>query len=417
MTVAPSIGVVLSEDMIYGEYASCDECGTVHRVRIGIGTEPVQAHRFACSECKQEMGVVIEAGKGVSFGPNATVSDPVDGAPTINLHASFVFPKGDLNDPGAFPSIDFSRKLLAAARARTGSSFDTLLAKSTRKQHPKLRPTEEWEQLRWTWSLTHAGKHDLAEKRFRKFLKLCTYDPPPEDLPDWLFQFAAKLSGPHFETHFEAIFEQLRIAKDKPDFCRFVEYYGAKMSAANGRRYFELCVAYFKAFPEFSQVHHLVTAGLAIGDDNAAGSMDYDTTRMFYGNTFEVLGDHVSILTVLNNLIEGRPFDQLQNLTLAEYLKTDKAGRCRAFANNPAFATITAEFDNQVRNASHHGGMAFDRDTGLVEYRAGKGGQGEMNAMSYAQYLARCVMLYMQALVLLRLEIAIAEFFETRHPL
>lgn len=403
--------------MIYGEFVSCDECGTVHRVRIGIGTEPVQAHRFACAVCKQEMGVVVEFGEGVSFGPNATVSEPVDDAPTINLHASFVFPKGARDDPRAFASIEFSRQLLVAAKERGGYNLEAQLAQLRKNQRPKPRPTEEWEQLRWTWSLTHAGQADLAEKRFQKFLKLCAYDPPPEDLPDWLFQFAAKLSGPHFETVFEALFEQLRIAKDKPDFPRFLEYYGTKMSAPNGRRYFELCVAYFKAFPEFSQVHHLVTAGLEIGDDNAAGSMDYDTTRMFYGNTFEVLGGHVSILTMLNNLIEDRPFDQLRSLTLAEYLRTDKAGRCRAFAENPAFAAITTEFDNQVRNASHHGEMTFDRDTGLVKYRSGKGGQGELNAMSYARYLARCVTLFMQALVLLRLELAIAEFFKTRHPL
>ncbi|WP_128254783.1 hypothetical protein [Falsirhodobacter deserti] len=363
------------------------------------------------------MGVVVEFGKGVSFGPNATVVEPVDDAPTINLHASFVFAKGELGDPGAFPSMEFSKRLLEAAEERAGEDLGARLAQLSRSQRSRPRPTEEWEQLRWTWSLTRAGKPDLAEKRFQKFLKLSAYDPPPEDLPDWLFQFAADVSGPHFDTLFEAVFEQLRIAKDKPDFPRFVEHYGAKMSVPNGRRYFDLCGAYFKAFPEFSQVHHLVTAGLEIGDDHAAASMNYDETRMFYGNTFEVLGEHVSILTMLNNLIEDRLFDQLRNLTLAEYLKTDKAGRCRAFAENPAFAAITAEFDNQVRNASHHGGMTFDRDTGLVEYRSGKGGQGDLNSMSYARYLARCVTLFMQALVLLRLEVAVAEFFKTQYPL
>ncbi|MFD2029376.1 hypothetical protein ACFSKM_01720 [Ancylobacter dichloromethanicus] len=126
-------------------------------------------------------------------------------------------------------------------------------------------------------------------------------------------------------------------------------------------------------FSEFSQVHHLVTANVEISDDYAAASTNFDATRMIYGNLFEAFGDNMEVLIALNNVIEGRPFDQLRTIGLAAYRQTDKAGRCRAIADNADMAAVCVEFDNQVRNASHHGGMIFDRVTGTVEYRFGKG--------------------------------------------
>lgn len=63
--------------------------------------------------------------------------------------------------------------------------------------------------------------------------------------------------------------------------------------------------------------------------------------------------------------------------------------------------------DSQLRNASHHGGLQFRRKSGLVVYRAGKGGQGTQVEMGYATYLAQCARLVFQCMVLLRLELLI----------
>jgi len=213
------------------------------------------------------------------------------------------------------------------------------------------------------------------------------------------------------------LFEQLNLAVQKDDFSRFVAFYDANLSATHGRRYFEMCKAYLGAFTEFSQVHQLVASDIAVDDRHMAASSNFDLTRMFYGNAFEAFGDNVKILTAINNLIEDRPFDQLASITFERYRATDKAGRTKAFADNPALLAVAAEFDNQLRNASHHGGMTFDGTSGLIEYRAGKGGQGDARNMSYATYLARSSRLFLQLMLIFRLEMLIAFKFGARLPI
>ncbi|CAH1662382.1 hypothetical protein [Chelatococcus asaccharovorans] len=404
--------------MIVREYAACTECGTPHVLRIGLGAEPVQAHHFACTSCGLDMGIRLEQGVGWTYGPNARKIEQDDTAAVVNLHPSFVFAKNEVGSAKAFPSLRFGRDMVksildAQAKAGLTSDLPELIA-----AHARRAPiTEEWEHLRAAWSLSRNGKHELSVKRLAGFIFNAGYAEPPDTLAGWMFQFAGSLTQPYFEAHFEGLFQQLRIAKDKDDFGRFIAHYDKHMSAAHARRYFEACKAFLGAFSEFSQVHHLVTANVEISDDYAAASTNFDATRMIYGNIFEAFGDNMEVLIALNNVIEGRPFDQLRTITLAAYRQTDKAGRCRAIADNADMAAVCVEFDNQVRNASHHGGMIFDRVTGTVEYRFGKGGQGDTRTMAYATYLARSSRLFIQLMLLFRLEILLANEFGARLPL
>lgn len=403
--------------MIVREYASCDECGTVHVLRIGMGGEPVQAHHFECRNCGQEMGIKLEDKVGMTFGPNAARAARDDNGPVVNLHPTFVFTKEDIGRADAFPSIELGSKLVDAmleARARVGLPEELPLLSETPR---RARVTEEWAQLRAAWSLTRNGKADLAQKRIDAFVGTAGYEDTPTSIQDWIFQFIGDLTRPYYERLWEGLFEQLSVAVQKDDFGRFVAFYDTELSAAHGRRYFEMCKAYLGAFTEFSQVHQLVASDIAVDEGHVAASSNFDLTRMFYGNAFEAFGDNVEILTAINNLIEDREFDQLASITFEKYRATEKAGRTRAFADNPALSAVAAEFDNQVRNASHHGGMTFDRASGMIEYRAGKGGQGDAENISYAAYLARSSRLFIQLMLVFRLEILIANKFGARLPI
>lgn len=382
-----------------------------------MGAEPVQAHHFACRNCGQEMGILIEDKLGMSFGPNATRAAPDDGGAIVNLHPSFVFTKEEIGSAHAFPSIEHGQNLVDAmldARARAGLSQE--LPPFSVDEPRRARVMEEWPQLRAAWSLTRNGKLDLAQKRMDGFVGTVGYEDPASSIQDWIFQFIGDLTRPYYERLWEGLFDQLSVAVQKEDFERFVAYYGAELSAAHGRRYFEICKAYLGAYSEFSQVHQLVASAITVDDSHVAASSNFDLTRMFYGNAFEAFGDNVELLTAVNNLSEDRPFDQLRSITFEAYRATDKAGRTKAFAGNPALAAVAGEFDNQLRNASHHGGMTFDRASGMIEYRAGKGGQGEVETISYAAYLARSSRLFIQLMLVFRLEMLIANKFGARLP-
>jgi hypothetical protein len=148
-----------------------------------------------------------------------------------------------------------------------------------------------------------------------------------------------------------------------------------------------------------------VVKGMELPDDSTVSSINFDTTRMFYGNAFEAFASSVDILAYLNNLKVGRSFNEFERLTQKEYLKLDKANRFDAFASVPEFAALCEERDNQIRNASHHGGIRLGSKTQTVRFRCGKGGTGAEQKMGYARYLARSAKLFLQAMTLLRLEI------------
>ncbi len=383
-----------------------------------MGAEPVQAHHFECRNCGQEMGISVTDGVGLSFGPNATQAARDDGGPIVNLHPSFVFAREEIGSADAFPSIELGSKLVSAmldARARIGlpAELEPLSVEAPRR----ARVTEEWPQLRAAWSLHRNGKLDLAKRRMDAFVGTAGYEDTPTSIQDWIFQFIGDLTRPHHERLWESLFEQLGVAAHKDDFERFVAFSGAELSAAHGRRYFEICKAYLGAFSEFSQVHQLVASDIPVDERHVAASSDFDTTRMFYGNAFEAFGDNVETLAAINNLIEDRPFDRLRTITFEAYRSSEKAGRGRAFGDNPALAAVVGEFDNQLRNASHHGDMTFDRASGMIEYRSGKGGKGDAVTIGYAAYLARSSRLFIQLMLVFRLEILIANKFGVRLPI
>lgn len=399
--------------MVIREYASCDECGTVHTLRIGIGAEPIQKHLFGCNNCGLEMGITLAMGEGWVFGPNAIKSAPCDKAPIVNLHPNFVFNKSDINSEKAFPSLEQGAKMIMAALAARR------LAGLSEDFEPQYLPkiTEEWDALRKVWSLTRNDKLELAEERMGKFFATKSHPSPPDSLVDWLFQFAGRLVQPAFETHFEALIEQLEKAEKNDDFERFKVYYSENMTISHGLRYLELLRSYLSVFSELSQVHLAVSSGIEITNSHAAASSDFDSTSMLYGNCFEAFSSNVAVLALLNNLIAGRRFDEFDRLTLDAYFKLDKGSRFGPFASNSAFCAICAEADNGLRNASHHGGLIFDRPAGQITYRAGKGGQGDKRTISYALYLAKCSKLLIQSMLIFRLEILLAYRFRLRVPL
>jgi hypothetical protein len=97
---------------------------------------------------------------------------------------------------------------------------------------------------------------------------------------------------------------------------------------------------------------------------------------------------------------------------LKQYYQIDKSGRSNCFVAEPALAAISTEADNQIRNASHHGGMEFDPATQIITYRTGKGGTGPEQQISYTDYLVRSVRLFMQIITLLQFELLLAQTHE-----
>jgi hypothetical protein len=169
--------------------------------------------------------------------------------------------------------------------------------------------------------------------------------------------------------------------------------------------YMALLQEYFRGYGEFSQTLAYVKVGEPLGDDKYASSTDFDLTRMFYGNAFELLGSHLDLVAALFNILEGRDYDRFVQMNLAHYRTINKANRAACFAGNAALSGLVVEYDSAVRNASHHRWFKIDSKRECIAYRSG--GSGALRTMSYAEYLYRCNKLMLQIMALACLDLVL----------
>lgn len=274
----------------------------------------------------------------------------------------------------------------------------------------------EWRVLKKAWSLRQSGRAKLSHRKVIEGSSSFYENDPLEDFLDWLWRFSSKICQPAYENIFLEASKSISLLHEAGQLNKFESHYKTNMAPLRARYYFEVMREYFSNYSEFSQVHFLLSNGVEIRDDEQASSQHFDSTKMFYGNNFEAFASLVDVLALVNNVAAGRNFNVFGKLTLEEYYKLDKSGRFNPFSMNSKFAALCGEADNQLRNASHHGGMIFDRNTQNIKYRAGKGGIGPENSISYAKYLERCVRIFLQTMTLLRIELMFCREFGNEVP-
>lgn len=409
--------------MIVRSPFKCATCGQIHTVRIGMGHETRQTHRFPCVSCGEDMVVALNVDfqkvmhwtEGVE---NAELTTEELGAPIVNVDANFIIPENERHADMAFPRLHQLHEMAEIAEKQGSLISAASIPDGMLGERPYRRPdfAEEWRILRKAWSLHRRGQDQISRKKITVASDLFYKTDPLRDLRDWLWRFTLFIGQPHYEAPFRRAIDLIGPLTHEASFREFAEFYDG-VAKERGERYFDLIKEYFNGYNDFNQVHFLIAKGMDVPEGSVASSIDFDTTRMFYGDAFETFASCVDIFAYLNNLKSGRPFNEFAQLTQREYLKLDKAGRFEAFAAVPAFINICEERDNQIRNASHHGNMRIEKRTQVIRYRIGKGGMGAEQRMDYATYLARSAKLFLQAMTLFRLEIMMCYSTGIRPPL
>lgn len=405
--------------MIVRSSFRCLTCGKIHTVRIGLGQDDYQEHRFPCTACQEPMAIAVhvdyeKAGTKLEALENAELTLEVEGAAIVNVDANFIIPKELRHKDKVFPRLSQMHAMWQAAEK---AGYVPRLAAHLNQQRPFRRPDflAEWRLLKKAWSLRRNGHDKLSDRKRAEASETFYAEDPLDSFDDWLWRFLLSLCQPAFTARFTNALAQVKPSLGRPEFRRFLVAYDA-LSAERGGRYFDLMRSYFSAYSDFSQVLFLITQGVTVPETDAASTISFDATRMFYGNAFETFSSSVDILAYINNILEGRPFDTFKTLTREKYLTLDKASRCNAFADNPSFSALCGEFDNQIRNASHHGEFKLDNATQAIKYRAGKGGTGHEQTIYYVSYIARSTTLFLQCMTLFQIEIMICRVTGRRCP-
>lgn len=408
--------------MIVRSSFKCITCGQAHTIRIGMGHEARQTHRLQCIKCGEDMVVALNVDfqkfrHWTEAVENAELAIEEAGAPIINIEANFIIPDDKRHEDMAFPRLTQLMAMIENAGKHGSLVSAANIPIGMANLRPYRRPdyAEEWRMLKKAWSLHSRGQDVLTQKKIASASDLLYKSAPLHSLLDWLWRFTMFISQPHYEAPFRAAIEVVRPIMRKPGFMEFARFYD-DTAKGRGERYFNLMKEYFNCYDDFSRVHFYVAKGMDVPPGNVS-SIDFDATRMFYGNAFEDFASSVDILAYLTNLKVGRQFHQFEKLTQEQYLRLDKSSRFQAFAAVPEFTVIGEERDNQIRNASHHGGMKLKKKTQTIHYTVGKGGTGTKQRMAYSTYLARSAKLFLQAMTLLRLEIMMGHATGMRPPL
>lgn len=390
----------------------CEICGHQTILRIGLGHESVQEHVFACPGCAQDLSIVLDLSKPPNVGVArlSNIKEIVDNqelkSPTIlNLHPEFIIPEGDRNRDQVFPWLEQGHALIKKQmnnleRSARLSDADSLLKDET---DGRLTVFEAWQLVSRSWSLEIEGKRDLSK------LQLAKYNAKgfsgSTSLPEVAFHFLSSALGPVAKELLLPAADCMGEAYDANpiELDRFREYYQTEQIDVATRDVYSVLEEFFRSYADFRQALVYVRFGLPLPSKAAATTENFRITSMYYGNAFEVLADRAVLLAGINNILAGRKYDQFEKMDLKTYLQIDKAGKARAFQSRLEFARLVNEFDNQLRNASHHKRIRINRGSGKIEYQTRQ--MAEAKKMSYATYLVRCCSITVNLAVIYMLEL------------
>ena len=325
----------------------------------------------------------------------------------INLSPGFPIQKEDLHRDLAFPSFQHTQAFskIQDELGIQAPSFSSLEeAREWALSHKGLN--DIWPIVKKGWSLTSRRKLELAKNTLKQYREGQFNDPP--ELQYVLFDFCSRFLMPKKYHLFEGAADHCKqIGKiHMGEFQSFRSYFKSELATHNLDRYLETFKEYFNCFSDFSQTLMHIQHGIELPDDFEASSYAFSKTKLFYGNAFETLTSNVTVLACLNNISNGRKYDQFMGMDLKKYTTINKANRCNPFKDTPPFQEICACLDSTIRNASHHGGMKLINKGKVIQCRSG--GDGKLRTMSYLSYLNKCNEIMLSCCALLALELTIA---------
>lgn len=396
--------------MISRTWIKCQTCQNAITARIQVGHELEQPVSFPCPHCGTQVQLTLVLDEPpqvkIRWDENAEPGD-AEGA-IINIGAGFTIAQDKLHVDGYFPSFDAPRPNLDDIDIPEDHSGPMLLdAAVTLGTLPYA--AAKWKILERALRFHRTGQQQNLDSQLDEFWG--TPRSSEANLDNALFSFFMRFLLPNGSAWFDPLSRTLQAAytANPTEYARFIAHYDSDLKKERFEAYTEIISEYFRNYGEFSQTLVYSRLQLELPHDAVATSSEFERTKMFYGNAFEVLGSHLDVPAALNNILSGRPFDQMNAMSLQQFRTINKASRTNCFANNADLSWLVAEYDSTIRNASHHRWFRLDDSRRQITYRSG--GTGATHRMSYAEYLFRCNRLLIQLMMLACVELVLLRTF------
>jgi hypothetical protein len=384
----------------------CLACNKPITARIQVGHELEQPVSFPCPHCGTpvQLTLILDEPPQVKIRWDENAEPEKEEGAIINIGAGFTIPQDKLHEDFYFPSFEAPRPNIE--EYDIPHDFSGLILMDTSVALGTLPYAEKkWRLLERGLRFQRTSQQDNLNSQLDEFWG--TPRTADMNLENALYNFILRFLEPNAKAWLTPLEKTLQAASsaNSHEYSKLVFHYDSDLKAERFEAYSEIFSEYFKAYGEFSQTLVYARRELAIPPNAIATSSDFERTRMFYGNAFEVLGSHLDVPAALNNIISGRPFDQMNAMDLKQFRTINKANRTNCFSQNAELSWLVTEYDSTVRNASHHRWFKLDNARQNISYRSG--GTGAVHHMSYAEYLMRCNRLLIQVMMLACLELVL----------
>ena len=313
----------------------------------------------------------------------------------ITLHPEMVIPDDLQGKDFAFPFLHEMFRIrhedptFSADMENTSHPAERAIAEWNKSGRLPPGVAHDWKFAKTVWSLFLKGRHDVCSDYIKREHANYRFDYPPHPFVV-IYAFCAKLGRRRAKDVFDVLQAEWGKAGtvDPKQRDTLREYFLNNHALDFWRGTWSVISEYMANFSEFSQVLIYLDRGVSIGSGYNPSSSAFDSTKMLYGNAYEHLAEFLTLPACLNNIVESRPYDTFEKLSLEQYLNLDKGSRHGPLKGNSNLYKLADALDNHVRNASHHGNMRFNSDTGDILYQRRKG--RKISQMKYAEYLMLC---------------------------
>jgi len=394
----------------------CLTCHALYTLRISVGHRDYQEHRINCKECGEEIRVCLKVDfDKITAEPvcvlNCAPSRP--GGLVVNLYPEHPIGQDEIHMDSLIPGLMATQKLYQ----KLTEQGEAILKKPSRSRDILIAdPSAAWKLIRKSWQLLQKGKVELANESIEELrVRSEAIAKCKANVPEVLNCFFQSFLGKKIELMRNAGHVIQYCQRHHPSkYFKFLDCFYNQLWPSHQDGFIDAANEYFAVFSELNQVLRCCQLDLPLDPDAAVTSSAFHTTKMLYGNLFEILTQQFVVLACLNNVASGRKFDEFKQLTLQKYLKLDKANRANPFLINPQLASFAEGLNSQLRNASHHRAMEIT-EGGIVQYRSG--GSGALQELSYAEYLFSCNQIFLTLCALMYLQLLLSyQFASLKKP-
>ena len=394
--------------MINRTYVQCLTCANPITARIQVGHEAEQPLVFPCPHCGTDikLTLILDEPPQVKILWDENCAEGSEEGKIINLGVGFTIPKDRLHQDMYFPSLDLPKPRIPIDPnpGQIGTEIRDVFV----SLGGLPGATKYWKIIQKALRFHRIGRTGLRDAQLDLFWGADKEEQ--REVDDAVFEFLSRMLAPGGKVLLDAVVQELRLAHDmnKSEFFRLAEHYDRDLKVDRFQAYSDIFAEYFRDYTEFNQTLVYVCNALPLPTDALATSNSFQTSKMFYGNAFEILGSHLDLPAAVNNIIAGRPYDQMKAMDLKQFRTISKASRTNCFSENAALSSFATEYDSSVRNASHHRWFKLDDSRHNILYRSG--GTGALHKMSYAEYLFRCNKLTIQLMLMACWELLFLQF-------